>query len=210
MNKRFSLLLLAGALVISTTNTMRAMESAQSNPLAKAGMGLVALGALGWTTDRVFKSEVCRKICKKIGLSPVGTQQVAFLSTSALTLSFLASGNEELSNSLVKFAWTAPLIGLVNVMLKQKTVREIISKVPGIGSYLVCPLSTTEQVEKMHKEMADNNVNQNEIDEIKICKGSCHHCSAIDAIRLVTGWTVAKYATPIALDWLRTNVWNSQ
>jgi hypothetical protein len=197
MNKRLLLFVFAAGMLSNTQS--RAMESLSQNTLAKVGAGLISIAALSYGSEWLFNQKFTHTICKKIGLSPIGTRQVAFLSTGALSLGYLTEGTLEVSNSLYHFAKTAPFIGLTNVLLKKQAVRDVISRIPVLGSYLVCPLGTQKQVEEMQETMEENGIEEKEIKEIQICEGSCEHCSGIDAIRLVAGWTILRFAVPAAL-----------
>lgn len=197
MNKRFLPLIFAACLLNNTQS--RAMENLSQNTLAKVGAGLLSIAVLSYGSEWLFNRPFMHSFCKYVGLSPVGTRQVAFLSTGALSLGYLTQGTPEISDSLYHFAYTAPFIGLTNVVLKKEATRNIISRIPVLGSYLVCPVGTDEKVEEVRKIMKDNEHDTADINNITKCEGSCDHCSAIDAIRLVAGWTIAKYAIPAAL-----------
>lgn len=197
MNKRLLLFVFAACMLSNTQN--KAMENLSQKTLANVGLGMLSIAALSYSSEWIFNQRLVHTICSKLNVSPIGTRQVAFLSLGALSLGWFAQGSPEVSDSLYHFAKTAPLIGLTNVLLKKQPVRETIARIPLLGSYLVCPLGTKKQVEEVKESMKKNNIDEEEIENVTMCNGSCEHCSGIDAIRLVAGWTILKYAVPAAL-----------
>lgn len=189
MNKRFLLALVVSCAVSHASHgMMQYMDN--SSAYAKVGAGLLALATLKVGSDYIFKSKIAHDVCKTIKFSPIATRQIALLSTSALTLSFLTRSDKEISGALVNFAWKAPLMGLANFILKKPAVRNLISQTPIVGEYLACPLSTQEQTDHVKADMDNKGINNTHIQQ---CEGSCEHDSAIDAIRLITGWLILDY-----------------
>lgn len=150
MNKRFLLLLFAGCLVSHNVH-VNAMEKLGESTLGKVGLTVLGGAAFMWATNKLAKISLVRNCCNKINVSPLAASQVLNLSGALVGISFFTE--KDTGEAFRNFAWKAPLIGLVAIGLQTKPVREIISTIPGIGSYLVCPLSTEKQVHSLKEEI---------------------------------------------------------
>lgn len=186
MTKRLLLFVFAACMLSNTQN--KAMEANIDNPLTKTVLGFLGLGVIGWTSNKIFNTPQSYKIFKKMGVSTYGIKQITFLSTTALSISYLSKGSPVVSEQFFRLAWKAPLIGLANVFINKPVVREMISAIPLIGEYLSCPFASEEKVEKARQELADGGIDENDIN-IKKCVDGCEHCKSIDAVRTHILWT---------------------
>lgn len=188
--KKHILFVLTASCTISSASY--GMQTLQENMLAKVGATALMSATFIWGTNKISQTQFATDCCEKLNTSPIAVKQVLNLSAGLCALSLFT---DKYGEAFRDFAWKAPLIGFVSVALNTKTAREIISSFPGIGSYLVCPMATKPQVEQLRQDYSDTS--------FEVCHGNCEHCEITKYIRVVAGWTIAKYAVPAGFYYLK-------
>ncbi len=214
MNKRFLLFIFAACLLSNTQS--RAMENNTAGKLI--GTFLVG-GAIVGSTEWLSKNPLVKSLCKRANLDANDVKRVINLSSACVATSFFT--NKETSDSLIDFAWKAPLIGAVYTLSNTQILKSVIRNAPfGLGAYLVCPNPHESQVPSLRVELIEKIDNDETMGDeekarkkaeirnkiFKTCHGGCDECQWTSAVKIVAAWTMVKYGAPIVWEWTKTKL----